>query len=97
MNYVKFHYYYYRLIVYLELRLYGAFFLVILVLFVTDLYFEQCGLKAQRTPSSDSVRQVVNFFVDVIVYMKALRKDNASMVSLFISINYNIYNNISLL
>lgn len=69
-----------RLIVYLEMRLYGVLFVTILIAFTIDTYFEHCGLKAQRTPSSDAVREVINIFTSTILYLQSLRKDNASLV-----------------
>lgn len=67
------------LIVQLELRFYGVIFLVSLILFLCDLYFERKDLKAERNSSSDAMRQVGRIISNVSLYLHSLRKENPSM------------------
>lgn len=52
-----------------------------LVAFVADTYFEHRGLQQPRTASSDALRHVYDVFIEVIDYLKGLRRDNPSAVS----------------
>lgn len=70
-----------RLIVQLEVRIYSVIFLSMLVAFVMDTYFEHRGLQEPRTASSDALRHVYDVFVEVLHYLKSLRKDSPSAVS----------------
>ncbi|KAB0797219.1 hypothetical protein PPYR_08213 [Photinus pyralis] len=67
------------LIVQLELRFYGVIFLVSLLLFLCDLYFERKELKAERNSSSDAMRQVGRILSNISLHLQGLRKDSPSM------------------
>lgn len=67
------------LIVQLELRFYGVIFLVSLVLFLCDLYFERKDLKAERNSSSDAMRQVGRIVSNISLHLQGLRKESPSV------------------
>ncbi|KAF5281468.1 hypothetical protein FQR65_LT14676 [Abscondita terminalis] len=66
------------LIVQLELRFYGVFFLASLFLFMCDLCFERYDVKseAEQTLSSHAMRQVGVLLNTLIKYLKTLRNEN---------------------
>lgn len=65
----------------LEIKIYSMIFLLLLVAFVLDGYFEQRGLEEARTASSDALRHVYDVFVEVVYYLKRLREESPSAVS----------------
>ncbi|KAK4876396.1 hypothetical protein RN001_012818 [Aquatica leii] len=67
------------LIVHLELRFYGVIFLITLLLFLCDLFFEKCDVKAERSSSSDAMRQVGQLFKKAALHLHNLRNDNPSL------------------
>lgn len=77
---------YCRIVVQFHFRLYGIIFFTILIGLLTDLYFERIGLRAARSENSDAVRDTINIFLNILLYLKVLRKDNPPIVS----INTNI-------
>lgn len=64
------------LIVQLELRVYGAIFIMVIMMLLCDWYFERKDLKAERNASSDAMRQVAGLLTGVILYLRGLRKEN---------------------
>ncbi|KAF5292609.1 hypothetical protein FQA39_LY13942 [Lamprigera yunnana] len=66
-------------IVQLELRFYGVIFLIFLILFLCDFLFEKYDIKAERSSSSDAMRQVGALLRNTVFHLQNLRNENPSI------------------
>lgn len=72
---------YFRLVIQLQLKFFGVIFLLALAAFIGDTYFEMGQNVQVQTEHLDALEELKNDLTDVILSLKALRKDSPSSVS----------------
>ncbi|RZC38043.1 uncharacterized protein BDFB_006489 [Asbolus verrucosus] len=81
------------LVIQLQLRFFGVIFLLSLAAFIGDSYLETSQLLMAQTTHLDALDELKNDFMDVILSLKALRKDSPSsfcigMSFIFLAISF---------